>query len=206
LAAKRQPPANAAAEFNRQLVALGSSKTAAIPAESQPRDAGELAAPEAFLTQRSWYSHVEELLYLDLAEAEFRNRDEASRWRRELGVYVAALAQWSEAGAARDEYYLEKAELLERAIGLQDTQFRRDANTAEARGAAKLLVQFLDGEVAEKVYRSRRAVWFVPVMYALGSAVHGSVMDTLLVSAKGRELQLYGLLGRLLAGARQVYY
>ena len=143
---------------------------------------------------------------LDLNRTEVWNRDEANRWRRELGVYVATLAQWSEAAAAQDEYYLEKAELLERAIGLQDTQSRRDSDRAEAHSAAKLLVQFLDGGVAKKVYCGRRAVWFVPLMYVLGSAAHDSAMDTLLVSTRGRELQLYGLLGRLLTGSHQVYY
>lgn len=43
-------------------------------------------------------------------------------------------------------------------------------------------------------------------MFALGSGEHSGAMDSLLLRSRSLDLQLCGLIGRLLAGAGQVYY
>jgi hypothetical protein len=192
------------AEFNRQVALLGASEVPSIREGAPIRDAGGFAAPDAFLPENTRYSQIGARLYRDSGGV--KSRAEISGWRRELAAYVDTLARWNVTGTAQDEFYLEKSDLLQRAMGLQGTAFPGEVTRFEGPDAIKVLVEFLDGDVAGAVYRRRRAVWYAPVMFALGSGEHSGAMDSLLLRSRSLDLQLYGLIGRMLAGAGQVYY
>jgi hypothetical protein len=103
--------------------------------------------------------------------------------------------------------------LLLRLIALKQ-ESPPEAAVPESNGAVRpagadptiLPIQFLDGDVAAAVFRERRAVWFAPVMYALGSAGHDAQMDKELKAAINPVLRMYGILGELLTSVHKVYH
>lgn len=206
-AAHTQPPASPvspAAEFNRQLALLGISGVPAIQDGPPAHDAGGLAKPDAFLTEQARYSDIGWRLTHDAHE--LKSREEISRWRTELGNYLSTLARWKATSAAQAEFYLEKSDLLQRAIGLQEAAFPGEVIRFEGPDATTLLVEFLDGDVANAVYQNRHIIWYAPVMFVLGSTEHSRAIDEALIRSRRLDLRLYGLIGRILAAAGELYY
>lgn len=196
------PAVNPPSAFNQLVRAVGGSEQMTISGGPRPIIAGLLPSPDNFLPNRERYARIAQMLSVDGGHV--NTQAEIERWRRELGAYIGILAKWGERRELQEEFYLEKSDLLMDAVGLQQVQFSGEGRSPEG-SDARFLIAFLEGDVGREIYRARRAVWFAPVMFALGSVAHNGCMDSLMLSASIPELQLYGLIGRLLATKHQVY-
>jgi hypothetical protein len=137
---------------------------------------------------------------------------ESYRWRRELQNCTRMVAAWR-GDRQNQEYYLEKASILMRLIGLRQELPPETGDSESNTGAAPdpgdpatLLVQFLDGDVAAAIFRGRRAVWFAPVLTVLGSTGYDGKIDEELKVARNTVLRMYGELGELLRTVHRVYH
>jgi hypothetical protein len=207
--ALKSPPLLPTQLFNSYIAPLSVSKSVAI--RDNAGDAhyvGVSPADPGYLPAWAFYDRM----LSTLNEGPGDTPAGSDRWRVELRNCIRVIATWRD-DPKNPEYYLEKASLLLRLIALKQDAPPEAAvpgSNGLVRSAAAdptiLLIQFLDGDVADAVFRGRRAVWFAPVMYALGSAGHNAQMDKELKVARNPVLRMYGTLGELLSSVHRVYH
>ena len=186
-------PMNAVDGFNQKLAVLSGAKSRIlIPPKEIPRPAnGAAATPEHYSAEEERFARIESLLTGDRPEAQG-----GPRWRAELDAYVEFLTHWQSNSQDQTVYYLEKADLLQAALRLDMLQ--PIAGTVLSLRSndrmAQIFAQFLDGEAARKVYRTRRALWFAPVLSVMGSYEHSAALDRAFRSSVNPVLRIYGML------------
>lgn len=209
---KRVDPESPIDAFNRGLAPL-SSTPAPIAAEDRPQEPTGPGYEDALLSP----DYQRFLRMYSLFAKEDPAAKESDRWKLEMERFISLLIDWTNPFADDQdptEYYLEKASLLHRVLGIQTeppkaqspAEYLKAAKTARAHTPAALLgrdramvalVDWFTSGTALSVYNRRHVAWFYPVRWLLNSPENSPQIDSLLAASADAVLHLYGALGRL---------
>ena len=201
--------------FNQQLAAAGLGRVG-LDIEANDVSASPLGPQAAKAGYSSEYLRMFRSYHL--LATDYGAANTTGRWQSELQKYIDAIDQWKEPSDSDEysAYYIEKAEILELLLGIQQNativqKKMTQAEFAAPRGAnssgttwdgddtaLERLLKLIDSAPARDVYASQHLLWFHPVKELLRSSYSVGEVDADFVASSDPVIKAYGVLSRLL--------
>ena len=219
----RQEPVAPAQLFNDELAPLIAAKPVIDIQNAGTEPPGPTFKRDSYSAEYLKFDQTRRLI----GKAEAAEK-EAAQWKTDIENYVTLITDWRNPSADYSDpapYYLEKAELLRNALGIEQEpppakppdkehwseywQSRSKGARANYLGRDRILIALVDlfeSSLAGSVYGKRRCVWFAPVRTLVRSPENSASLDDLLIGARHPVLHLYGLVARLQSAAGRKYW